>query len=177
MLSAFLTLPIVYLSYKLESRVDIISTVIQSVITLLGAILFTLIVLLLKKFINSFFKFHKTDRNLEFMIVANIIIAVLCLVALYFTQLKESTGYAVLAIIVVQGIVQIQIGFKLLKLPNDLGGMLKPFCYANITTGILMASIVLIPLGIMASAIADLMLGTIFLNIGKLVENFELKGK
>jgi hypothetical protein len=46
---------------------------------------------------------------------------------------------------------------KLLKLPDDLGGMLKPFCYANMATGIFLASIVLIPLGILTSAISDLM--------------------
>ena len=175
MLSAFLTLPLVYLSYKLDSRVDLITTVVQTVIALFGAILFTLIVLYLKKFINSFFKFHTIDRYLDLMIAANIIVAVLTLVALYVTQLKESSGYAVLAIIVAQGIVQIQFGYKLLKLPNDLGGMLKPFCYANIVTGLLMATVLLIPLGIVVSAVSDLMLGTIFLNMGKLVKNFELK--
>ena len=36
--------------------------------------------------------------------------------------------------------------------------MLRPFCYANIATGILLASIVLIPFGILTSAISDLML-------------------
>jgi len=36
-----------------------------------------------------------------------------------------------------------------------------------------MASILLIPLGIVASAVSDLMLGTIFLNMGKLVRNYE----
>ncbi len=175
MLSAFFTLPLVYLSYTLDSRGDIITTVIQSVIALFGAILFTLIVLCLKKFINSFFKFYTIDRYLDLMIAANIIIAVLTLIALYVTQLKESTEYVVLAIIVAQGIVQIQFGYKLLKLPNDLGGMLKPFCYATIATGLLMASVLLIPLGIVVSAVSDLMLGTIFLNMGTLVRNYEVK--
>jgi len=63
--------------------------------------------------------------------------------------------------------VQLQFGYKLLKLPDDLGGMLKPFCYANMATGIFLSSIVLLPLGILASAISDLMLGTIFLSVSK----------
>jgi hypothetical protein len=79
----------------------------------------------------------------------------------------------VLAIIVAQGVVQAHFGYKLLKLPNDLGGMLKPFCYVNMATGILMATIILIPVGIVVSAISDLMLGTIFFNMGKLVRNYE----
>jgi hypothetical protein len=173
MLSAFLTLPLVYVSYKFENKADLITIIIQTVITLSGAVLFTFIVLYLMKFINAFFKFHSVDRNLMLLIVANIVVAVLTLVAIYFTQLKESIEYAVLTIVVAQGIVQIQLGYKLLKLPNDLGGMLKPFCYANIATGVLMASIFLIPLGIVASAVSDLMLGTIFLNMGTLVQNYE----
>ncbi len=173
MLSAFLTLPLVYVSYKLDNKVDLIATIIQTVITLSGTVLFTLIVLYLKKFVNSFFKFHSTDRNFDLLIVANIVVAALTLVAIYFSQLKGSIEYAVLTVVAAQGIVQIQFGYKLIKLPNDLGGMLKPFCYANIATGVLMASIVLIPLGILASAVSDLMLGTIFLNMGKLVRNFE----
>lgn len=173
MSSAFLTLPLVYVSYKLDNKVDLTATVIQTIITVSGVVLFTIIVLYLKKFINSFFKFHSTDRNLELMIVANIVVSVLTLVVIYFPQWKESTEYVVLAVVVAQGVVQTQFGYKLLKLPNDLGGMLKPFCYANMATGILMASIVLIPLGIVVSAISDLMLGTIFLNMGKLVRNYE----
>ena len=175
MSSAFFTLPLVYVSYKLDKTVDFVSTVIQTVIAISGVILFTLIVLYLKRFINSFFKFHNTDRNLELMIAANIVVTVLTLAAVYFSQLQESIEYAVLVIIVAQGIVQTQFGYKLLKLPNDLGGMLKPFCYANMATGILLATVVLIPLGIVASAVSDLMLGTIFLNMGKLVRNYELK--
>ena len=173
MLSAFLTLPLVYVSYKLENKADLTTIIVQTVITLSGAVLFTFIVLYLMKFIHAFFKFHRVDRNLMLLIVANIVVAVLTLVAIYFTQLKESIEYAVLTVVVAQGIVQIQLGYKLLKLPNDLGGMLKPFCYANIATGVLMASIFLIPLGIVASAVSDLMLGTIFLNMGKLVQNYE----
>ena len=175
MSSAFFTLPLVYVSYKLDKTVDFVSTVIQTVIAISGVILFTLIVLYLKRFINSIFKFHNTDRNLELMIAANIVVTVLTLAAVYFSQLQESIEYAVLVIIVAQGIVQTQFGYKLLKLPNDLGGMLKPFCYANMATGILLATVVLIPLGIVASAVSDLMLGTIFLNMGKLVRNYELK--
>jgi hypothetical protein len=65
------------------------------------------------------------------------------------------------------GIVQIQLGFKLLKLENNLGGLLKPFCYMNMATGICVASIVLILVGAVVSAISDLMLATIFFNVAK----------
>ena len=77
MLSAFLTLPLVYVSYKLENKADLITIIVQTVITLSGAVLFTFIVLYLMKFIHAFFKFHRVDRNLLLLIVANIVVAVL----------------------------------------------------------------------------------------------------
>ena len=171
MASAFLTLPLVYLSFKLEGRIDVKATVIQALIQTFGTFLFVAIILYLKKLLNSLFNFHDTDRNLDLMIVTGAVTGIISPVALYAPPLKASVEQAVIIILIVQGIVQLQFGYKLLKLPGDLGGMLKPFCYANIATGIFLASIVLIPLGILASAISDLMLGTIFLSVAKSVRD------
>ncbi len=131
--------------------------------------------LYIKRFLNSIFNFRTTDRNIDLMIITGIVAGVLSVAGLYLTPLKESIGYAGIGILMVQGIVQAQFGYKLLKLPYDLGGMLKPFCYANIATGILLATIVLIPFGIVVSALSDLMLGTIFFKISACVRDVELK--
>jgi ABC-type uncharacterized transport system permease subunit len=171
MASAFLTLPLIYLSFRLESRLDLTATAIQTIIQIFGIILFVAIVLYLKRLLNSHFKFHSTDRTIDLMIIANVVTGFLSVATLYFAPFKESIGSVVIAILVIQGIVQIRFGYKLLKLPHDFGGMLKPFCYANMATGILLASIVLIPLGIVVSAISDLMLGTIFLDMSKLISD------
>jgi hypothetical protein len=164
MASAFLTLPLVYLSYRLDSRLDVTSTLIEAAIQLFGVMLFVAITRYLKKFLDALFNFHDVDRAIDLMIIANVIAGILTIIGLYFTHLKEASGYAVMVILVAQGLVQAQFGYKLLRLPYGLGGILKPFCYANIATGILIATIVLIPIGIVASALSDLMLGTIFLN-------------
>ena len=62
---------------------------------------------------------------------------------------------------------QIMFGVKLLQLSNDLKGLHKPYCYLNIITGICLATVVLLPVGILASAITDVMLGTIFFQAAK----------
>lgn len=168
MASAFLTLPVVYLTFSLEGRADAVATVIQAVIQIAGTMLFVAIVLYLKKLLNSVFNFYDTDRNINLLLITSIIIGGLSIVALYFEPLREPFGSAVVVMLVAQGMVQVQFGYKLRKLPYDLGGMLKPFCYANMATGIFLASVVLIPLGILSSAISDLMLGTIFFSISRL---------
>ena len=175
MASAFLTIPLEYLSSRLEVRTDSEATIIQTIIQIFGTILFLAIMVYVKRFLNSLFNFHNTDKNIDLLIITGIVAGVLSVAVLYVTPLKESIGYAGIGIVIVQGVVQAQFGYKLLKLPYDLGGMLKPFCYANIATGILLATIVLVPFGIVVSALSDLMLGTIFFKISACIRDVELK--
>lgn len=167
MASAFLTLPLVYISYTMESRTDVLSKVIQTGIQLSGTILSVAVVLYLKKLLNSVFAFHDTDRNINLILISSFVIGVLSMVGLYCTSLKESLGSVAIVVLIAQGMVQVQFGYRLLNLADDLGGMHKPFCYVNMATGILLASVVLIPLGVLVSAFSDLMLGTIFFNMSR----------
>ncbi len=167
MISAFFALPLVYLSFRLEGLLDYKSTTLQVIIQMYGTFIFVAVTLYLKRLLNTIYNFRNTDRNIDLMIITGILTGILSVAALFFTSFKEAVGSAVIVIFVLQGIVQFQLGYKLLKLPGDLNGILKPFCYANMLTGLCLASIVLIPLGILASAISDLMLGTIFLNMAR----------
>ena len=169
MISAFVSIPLTYFSFRLDGKVDSLSTGIQIAIQIAGALLFVAITLYLKKLLNTRFRFHDTDKNIDLMIVANVVASVVIVILLYFPHLKESLELAVLVVVVFQGLVQMNFGYKLLKLQDDLDGMLKPFCYLNITTGVLIASIILIVVGVVVSAISDVMLGTIFFHMAKLV--------
>jgi hypothetical protein len=173
MTSAFLTLPSAYLSVWLEGGSYPYADGLQTLVQAVGTLLFLAIILNLKRFLNHFSQFHDTDKTIALMIMASMSAGAVVIGMFTFPALKESLGSVVLAILVFQGIVQAQFGYKLLSLPDDLGGMLKPFCYANLATGICLASVILIPLGILASAISDLMLGTIFLNRAKRLQEQE----
>jgi len=168
MASAFLTLPLVFISFKLEGRADSEASAIQTIIQTSGTFLFVAILLFLKRLLHSIFNFRGTEWNINLMLITGVITGILSVAALHFAPFKESIGSAVIVMMVLQGIVQIQFGYRLLKLPDNLAGMLQPFCYANMATGIFLVSIALIPLSILASAISDLMLGTIFFNISRL---------
>lgn len=167
MASAFFTLPLVYLSYRLEGRLDATAVSLQSVMQVAGTLMFVAITVYLRRLLNGHFSFHATDRSIGLLIKAALIAGALTLLSLHIPSMKDTTALAVIVTLVAQGIVQVQFGFKLRSLPADLGGLLQPFCYANIATGFLIATIVLIPLGVLASAIADLMLGTIFFNLAR----------
>lgn len=168
MASAFLTVPLVYLSLRLQGMNDSYGSVIQAIIQIFGTILFIVIVRYLKKFLHFFFSFRDTDRSIDLMILASILTGVLSLGVVTFPAVKESLESAVIVILVALGLVQVQFGFRLLKLSSGLGGLLRPFCYANMAAGIFLASVVLMPLSIIVSALSDLMLGTIFFNMSRL---------
>jgi hypothetical protein len=170
MASAFLTLPLAYLSFVLEGRVDDYANEIQTIIQAFGTTLFVAIVLSFKRFLNALFTFHDTDRNIFLMAVGSVVTGALAISLYSFPALKEALGNALIIVLVLLGVVQAQFGYKLFRLSNDLGGILKPFCYANLVIGILLATVVLIPLSIPLSALSDLMLGTIFFNMAKNIQ-------
>lgn len=169
MASAFLTLPLAYLSFSLEGRGDLYANEFQTLIQASGTLIFVAIILYLKRFLNFFFTFHDTDTSIALMVMASMATGAVTLGMFSFPTLKESLESAVIVILALQGIVQIQFGYKLLKLPNDLGGMLKTFCYANMATGLLLATVIFIPLSMLVSALSDLMLGTIFFSMAKTI--------
>lgn len=171
MFSAFASLPVAFFSWKLGGRVDATATIIQTIIQIVAVLIFLAINLNLKRLLNAHFSFHDTDRSIEWMIKANVVAGILTVTGLHATELRETLGLAALLIMAAQGLVQLQFGYRLLRLENNLGGLHKPFCYANMATGICVASFVLILVGILISALADLMLGTIFFSMAKLAKN------
>jgi hypothetical protein len=60
------------------------------------------------------------------------------------------------------GILSIMFGTRLLRLSGDLYGLLKPFCYVTIGSGICLVTVFLLPVAILTGAVADVILGVIF---------------
>ena len=174
MISAFASIPMAYLAFTLEGRGDTVGTLLQGGMQVAGTALFVVITLLLKRFLNRVFGFYDTDKSIGLMVMANIVAGVFVLGGLCFAEIRETAGQAALVIMVFQGLVQIRFGYQLLKVPNNLGGLLKPFCYLNMATGVCVASLVLILVGVVLSAVSDLMLATIFFNIAKELKEVEL---
>lgn len=176
MASAFASIPLTYASFRLDGSADPVTNAIQIGIQVVGMALFVAITLLLRRLLNARFRFHDADRSIDLMIMTNVLASGMAVVALCFAPWKETLGGASLVIVVFQGIVQVRFGARLLRLQDDLDGMLRPFCYLNMATGICIASLVLIVVGVVVSAISDLMLGTIFFHLAKLEREPDSRG-
>ena len=167
MASAMLTLPLFLFSLFNQGRTDLPFKLLDAGIQLLGTMLFVVLSMLFRRFLGRRFNFHGADRIIDLMIISNLVICVISLIAAILPTMAEAVAQLVLIAAILLGILQLKFGYILLALPDDLGGMRRPYAYLNMATGVCLASIVLMPVAIVLSAIADVMLGTIFLQASR----------
>jgi hypothetical protein len=167
MASALLTLPMFLLSIQFEGRHDDTARAILLVLQGAGSSIFVALAVVFRNFLNRNCAFNKADTIILAMIILNCVYAVASSATMFAPQGEEQFTSILVALIILLGIVQAGLGLRLFTLENGLGGMKRPYCWLNIITGVCLASLVLIAAGVIASAVADVMLGTIFLQEAK----------
>lgn len=162
MANAVLSIPFLILSYYLDERGDLAADLIHSAMYLVGTFLFVVLALFLKRLLNSGHSFHQADNSIDFLIIINLILGLAGIAGLFIAPLEEPLNQYSVLLIIAFGIAEIVLGIRLFRLPDSLKGLLKPFCLFTIVTGTFLASVLLMPLGVITGAVADVMLGTIF---------------
>ncbi|MGA7829177.1 MAG: hypothetical protein WCA04_16080 [Geobacteraceae bacterium] len=162
MTSAVLSIPVLLLSYHYYENTETGYTLSLALVQIVGLSLFIYLNSFLKKFLNLRFTFHETDNYIDFLITTYIFLTLAGIGALLLPALAEPLEQFSLLLIVSFGVGQLLFGVKLFRVPGSLQGMLKPFCFFTILTGILIATVFLLPLASLTGALADVMLGTIF---------------
>lgn len=163
MASAVLSLPMFLFSLQNQGNTAPLFKIVDAVMQVAGTALFVMLTLLLRRFLGRRFNFHDADRIIDLMIITNLIVAVISLVTTFLPSLQQAAAQVILIVVLVMGILQLRFGYVLLALPDDLGGLRRPYAYLTMATGICLASIILVPVAVVLSAVADVMLGTIFL--------------
>jgi len=162
MVSAILTLPLSLLSIMLTERHDDFARAGQLALQWSGTLIFLVLMLLFRRFLVANCRFGKANGIINALILLNLLYAAISSYTEYLPQGDERLAPIITGLIVLLGLLQTGLGIRLLRLENDLGGMKRPYCWLNILTGVFLASILLVPIGIVVSAISDVMLGTIF---------------
>jgi hypothetical protein len=127
-----------------------------------GTFIYVFLMTTLKRLLNTRYAFSRTDGVITLLVVVNVVSAAAECSALLAPTLERATGLFGAVVVVVIGVLQAVFGARLLRLPDDLRGLRTPCGYLNIATGLLLATVVLVPLGVLVSGISDVMLGTIF---------------
>jgi hypothetical protein len=171
MTSAMLTIPWLILSLALAGNRGVMVKVVEAVMLVDGAALTVYLLLTLQRLLHEGYSFILADPPIKQLIRVNVIAAGVSILGLAIPTLESSLGTFGLVVVVILGIFQIILGIRLLRLSADFQGLWRPYCYLNIGTGICLAAIILVPVGMITGAIADVMLGTIFFQVAAAMKN------
>lgn len=172
MASALLTMPMFLVSYQLEGRHDYTATAIHLALQGIGTVIFVALALTFRSLLVKNCSFKKADSVILALIILNLIYAITSAASLLIPQGEEQLGPILITLVILLGIAQIGLGLRLFALEQDLGGFKRPYIWLNIITGVCLASVLLIAVGVIASAVADVMLGTIFFQEARRIGNF-----
>jgi hypothetical protein len=160
--NALFTIPSIAMAWFLNTLEGMGATFSQALLTLVGLGLFLYIISSLRKLLNLRFKFHDVDIYISLLIWGNVVLAAISLLSLGSRGFEQTMNILSVLAFIYFGILSIMFATRLLRLSGNLYGLLKPFCYLNIGSGICFITVFLAPLGILAGAVADVVLGVIF---------------
>jgi hypothetical protein len=160
--NALFAIPSIAMSWFLETTEGTGAKVSQAVLTVVGLGLFLYIISSLKRLLNSRFQFHDVDIYISLLIWGNVILVALSLLSLGSRGLERTMSILSVMAFIFFGILSIMFATRLLRLSGNLYGLLKPFSYTQIVSGICLITVFLLPVGIIAGAVADVILGVIF---------------
>jgi hypothetical protein len=163
MASALLTLPWLLFTYTIANRNDPAYRAAEAAMLVGGLVLLVYLLLTFQQLLHRSYFFHDADKTISLIFQASITQTANSLLGLAIPELAGPVRIMGTILLVIVGILHMMFGIWLLQLPASLGGMHRPYCYLNIATGFALASILLLPLGMLTGCIADVMLGTIFL--------------
>ena len=140
-----------------------------AVFQLFGLAVSIYLLYILRRLLNDRYDFHKTDNLITALIWFNAVFTGLGILGL-ISELEIVAGILVMILFVPFAILDILFAVRLLKLNDDLFGLLKPFAYTKIAAGICGATIILAPLGMLISTASIFIMGMIFLRAKEGVE-------
>jgi hypothetical protein len=160
--SALFTIPSIVMSWFLESMEGTGARLSRTILTAVGLGLFLYVISSLKKLLNSRFRFRDVDIYISLLIWGNVILCIVSLLSLGSRRIEFVLSYLSMIAFIAFGILSIMFATRLLRLSDNLYGLLKPFSYTQIVSGICFITVFLSPVGIVVGAVADVILGVIF---------------
>lgn len=163
--NAMITIPLNVIGIKLgllEER-NFTHQILDVSISALSLILTVYILLLLKRLLKENYHFGKVDNLLSLAISVQVVVGIIGAICTFIPEYMTFGSILILVAMVVTGVLYTIIGAKLLKMENNLYGLLKPFCILFILMGVGSIIFVFLPIVLISSITADILLGVIFL--------------
>jgi hypothetical protein len=159
--SAVLTIPLVLVELSAQAH-DL--RLLRDLLGLVATGLSIYLYLTLGELLQVRFGFHEADTAIRFLVGVVVVLFGLSLLGHVATRhpFDSVLGYVSTAAAAALGVGLIVFSFRLRRLQDRLYGYLRPYAYANLALGVCLASVVLLPVGIVASVVADALMALIF---------------
>ena len=105
--------------------------------------------------------FHAADFWFALLIGGYLVAMVLQIVAEAVPGAESVTGVLLLFVLFL-GVISAVFGFKILPAARVVAGPVRPFVYFTIATGVCLATLILLPIGLITTIVADVLLAMIF---------------
>jgi len=135
---------------------------IEVVVDVVSITLFICLMLRVKQFLNQNLNFHETDNLVDTIIRVNAVIVGIDLISIVVEPLESLVLWLSIIAMIGLGVVGTVFAIKLLALPQDAFGLLKPYAYTMMAASILSATVILIPFGILAGIASSIILAILF---------------
>jgi hypothetical protein len=161
MASAVLTIPLVLA--ELSAQADE-TRLVRDLLGLFTTGISVYLYLTLRELLQVRFAFHEADTAIGFLVGMSIALFALSLLAHVAPRPPSETllGLVFTAAAAAAGGGLIIFALRMLRLQDRLYGYLRPYAFANIALGVCLASVVLVPLGVVASVVTDTLMALIF---------------
>jgi hypothetical protein len=163
-LQAIILLPEIGLAVYLDflSHANPVLKGIMAVLHLINLPLGVFVLLTLRRFLNERHDFHRVDGIILALVGCNMASLVIGLLGLS-VSFEIVMAAAALAVLLVYSVINLVFAARILTLKDDLFGLLRPFAYLTIAASVLALTVILSPLGLLASMGAIILTGMILL--------------
>ncbi len=160
--SALFTIPHIWMSVYFDAIEGLGAKFSKAVMIFVSLGLLVYVLRSFKKLLNTRFQFHSVDIYISLVIWGNVLLSGLSLLSLGTAGLEFHVRVLSILTFIPFGILDIMLGTRLLQISGNLCGLLKPFSYVLIASGVCFISVILSPVGYITSAMSDGILGIIF---------------
>lgn len=160
--NAIFTIPAVVLSFYLDSMEGAGAKFGQAILMIVSLGLFVYVLSSLKRLLNERFRFHEVDLSISYLLWGNLSLTLFQLLSLVNPEFESAVAILSILAYIFFGILSLMFATRLQRLPDPLYGLLKPYCRLTIISGACFITVILLPLGILAGAVTDVLLGLIF---------------
>ena len=165
--NGIITIPAILISLYVGTTGGMETILLQAILVLLSLGLFVYILSSLRQLLNSRFGFFDGDIYISYLMWGNFSLSLFHILSLIYREFEWAVSVLSIMAYIFFGILSILFAKKLLKLSGDLYGLLKPFCSLSLLSGACFITVVLLPVGILAGAVSDVILGIIFFRAAK----------